>query len=106
MFVVVVLNSHHDRRTDPSEGSRRTHALPEDHFFPGGNGTAAADERRPHSSTLPHRFSLGRYLRHVGVAVAGGVSLYSNSDPNPSEQELLGSVDVIVRVVFMVVNSR
>ena len=28
VFVVVVLNSHHDRRTDPSEGSRRTHALP------------------------------------------------------------------------------
>ena len=45
-------------------------------------------------------------MLHVGVAVAGGVGLYSNSDPNPSEQELLGSVDVIVLVVFMVVNSR
>ena len=36
-----------------------------------------------------------QYIIHVDVAVAGGVGLHFNFDPNPSEQELLGSVDGI-----------
>ena len=47
----------------------------------------------PHLVRREHAY---QYIIRVGVAVAGGVGLYSNSDPNSNEQEVLGSVDVIV----------
>ena len=51
----------------------------------------------PHLVRREHMY---QYIIHVGVAVAGGVGLHFNSDPNPSKQELWGSVDGIVIVVL------
>ena len=57
----------------------------------------------PHLVRREHMY---QYIIHVGVAVAGDVGLHFNSDPNPSEQELLGSVDGIVIVVLWLQRYR